>query len=222
MRSKPSRNWIHWVFTAMMVWPTVVRAAYSDALDLSSPKSAAKSLYEAVDRGDADAIRQILLAQSDPQRDVADAFARLILSSKNLADAAKKRYGGAADAIAQGALPMSEIEQLDTAIVKETGDTATLQTKAMIKPMTFRRTAAGWQVEVADLTAAPDKVAAQVTLTRDFADVFARIADDINAGKLATVQDAETAIQQQINEVMVRAARTNPPATRPASQPPDR
>lgn len=198
---------------------TLAAMSFTQVPDLSSPKSAAKSLYEAAERADEDAIRQILFAQSEPERELAEVYAKLIVSGKHFADAAKKRFGGAADAIAQGAFPVGEIDKLESATVKETGETATLQLPGERKPMTFRRTPAGWQLALADLSAAPDKLPAQIALTRDIAQVFAKLSDEIAAGKYATVQDAETAIQQQINEAMTKAARKRPPTTTPATYP---
>ncbi len=187
--------------------------------DLSSPRSAARSFYEAAERGDADAIKQILSGDTDLERELGDAYAKLIVSSRRFADAAKKRYGGAADAIAQGAFPAGEVEKIDSATLKETDDTATLQISSITKPLTFRRTDAGWRLVLTDLTSAPDKLEGQVELTRGLADAFSDLADDVTAGKYATVQDAETAIQQRINDVMVRSERKLIPTTKPATTP---
>jgi hypothetical protein len=108
------------------------------APDLSSPKATVKSLYESIERGDEEAIRMTLLAESADQRGLGEAYARLMVAGKQFADAAKKRYGSAADALAQGAVMLDEIERLESATVKETGDTATLAGSR--QPGTARRT----------------------------------------------------------------------------------
>lgn len=190
-----------------------------ETADLSSPTAAARSLFEAVDRGDEAAIREILFAEDDRQREIAGAYATLVVSAKRLADAAQKRYGDSADAIARGALPDVEIQGLDAAVVKEAGDTATLQTPTMPRAMRLRRTDAGWKVLTEDPDIPPDRVAPQVSLTRDIAAAMSEVADEIAAGKYPAVQEAESAISQRINEAITRRVKTHPPSTQPTTQP---
>jgi hypothetical protein len=188
--------------------------------DLTTPRLAARSFYEAVDRGDEQALRQILVSGTQSERELAEAYSKLIVGAKRMADAAKKRYGDSADALASGAYPAIEIEKLNSAAVNESGDSATVQTPEMKQPMKFRRTPAGWQLTLDDFTQDDQNLKAQIAVISDVAIVFARLADEISQGRYATVQDAESAFAQNVSEAMTRTVREHPPTTAPATQPP--
>jgi hypothetical protein len=199
--------------------------ARADAPDLSSPKAAAKSLYEAVDRADGEAIRTVFFSETDAQRKLADAYAEMILATKRLADAAESKYAGAAaadaDALALGAVPAEDVKRIDAADVKhDAPDRATLTMPLATRPMTFRKTERGWQLVISDFAGgAPDRVDAQIEMTRQITAVVTEVAEGIESDKYPTPHDAEQAIQQRMNEVMTRAVRKNLPATAPATQP---
>ena len=201
--------------------------ARAEAPDLSSPKAAAKSLYEAVDRGDGEAIRAVFFTETDAQRRLADAYADMILASKRLADVAKQKYGGvaAADAFAQGAVTAQDVKRIDAAELKQLApDRAALHLPLSSRPMNFRKTEQGWQLEISDFAGgAPDKIDGQTAMTKEVSDVVTEVADAIESDKYATPQEAEQAIQQRMNEVMTRAVRKNMPttaATQPATTKP--
>ena len=73
------------------------------AVDLSSPKSVAKSFYEAMNNSDGSAMRDCLLIDGENQQQLAGAFVDVILSGKKLADAAKDKFGPSGDKLAAGA-----------------------------------------------------------------------------------------------------------------------
>ena len=198
--------------------------ARADAPDLSSPKAAAKSLYQAVDRGDGEAIRAVFFTENDAQRQLADAYAEMILASKRLADVAKQKYAGAAaaaDGLAQGAVTAEDVKRIDAAELKQDApDRAALHLPLATRPMNFRKTDHGWQLVISDFAGGtPDKIDGQVAMTREITGVIAEIAGGIESDKFATPQEAEQAIQHRMNEVMTRAVRKNMPATSPATQP---
>src|SRR5687768_17915035 len=149
--------------TAVLAFTLIAAAAVrADAPDLSSPKAAAKSLYQAVDRGDGEAIRAVFFTETDAQRHLADAYADMILASKRLADVAEQKYAGAAaaDAFAQGAVTAEDVKRIDAAELKtEGGDRASLHLPLATRPMNFRKTARGWQLVIADFAGGtPDKI----------------------------------------------------------------
>jgi hypothetical protein len=198
-------------------------AARADAPDLSSPKAAAKSLYAAVERGDSEGIRAVFFTETDAQRQLADAYAEMILASKRLADVAKQKYAGAAaaDAFAQGAVTAEDVKRIDAAELRQdAADRASLHLPLASRPMNFRKTDRGWQLVISDFAGgAPDKIDGQVAMTREIATVVTEIADGIESDKFPTPQEAEQAIQHRMNEVMTRAVRKNMPTTSPATQP---
>jgi hypothetical protein len=195
----------------------------AEAPDLSSPKAAAKSLYQAVDRGDGEAIRAVFYTETDAQRQLADAYAEMILATKRLADVAKSKYAGtaAAGALALGAVPSEDAKRIDAAELKQDAhDRATLTLPLATRPMTFRKTERGWQLVISDFAGgAPDRIDAQVEMTRQITAGVTEVASGIEADKYPTPHDAEQAIQQRMNEVMTRAVRRNLPTTEPSTLP---
>ena len=197
--------------------------ALAEAPDLSSPKAAAKSLYQAVDRGDGEAIRAVFFTETDSQRQLADAYAEMILATKRLADVAKSKYAGAAaaDALALGAVPTEDVKRIDAAELKQDApDRATLTLPLATRPLSFRKTDRGWQLVISDFAGgAPDRIDAQVEMTRQITAAVTDIADGIEADKYPTPHDAEQAIQHRMNEVMTRAVPKNLPTTSATTQP---
>lgn len=193
-------------------------------VNLSSPKDAAKSLYRAVERGDEAAIRRTFYATTDAERELAGAYATMIVATKRLADVAQKKYGGAADAFAQGAVTEDDVKKIDAAEVKPQGpDRATIALPLAPRPISLRRGEGGWQIVISDFAGgAPERINAQIAMTREIATVATEVADAIDSDKYPTAQEAEQAVQQRMNEVMTKAVRANPPttaATQPATQP---
>src|SRR5437588_9075913 len=70
--------------------------------DLSSPRAAARSLYKAVDAEDGDAIIKIFYAKDDTERELARAFADLIVAGKKLADATKAKFNSTGESFGAG------------------------------------------------------------------------------------------------------------------------
>ena len=200
-----------------------IALSMAEAPDLSSPKAAAKSLYQAVDRGDGEAIRAVFFTETDSQRQLADAYAEMILATKRLGDVAKSKYAGAAaaDAPALGAVPTEDVKRIDAAELKQDApDRATLMMPLATRPMSFRKADRGWQLVISDFAGgAPDRIDAQVEMTRQITAAVTDIADGIEADKYPTSHDAEQAIQHRMNEVMTRAVPKNLPTTGATTQP---
>lgn len=193
-------------------------------VDLSTPKAAARSLFLAVERGDEPALREMFFV-ADPddatQRELVAAYAHLIIQGKRLSDAGSKKFPGAADALAQGIVSAEELKRVDEAKVEETGDTAKLTLDGRMREMRFRRTGNQWRLVVAETENATEKnLSEQIELVREFAGAIGETVDEIDAGKFATVQEAEVALQSKANAVMMRAVKANPPATSAAPQAP--
>src|SRR6267378_1382900 len=87
--------------------------------DLSSPKAAARSLYQAVDAEDGEAILKIFYAKDDTERELAKAFADLIVSGKKLADAVKAKFNTTGESFGAGMIGKEELAKLERAEVKE-------------------------------------------------------------------------------------------------------
>ena len=87
----------------------VVGRAASAPTDRSSPKSAAVALYSAVSAGDRNGVAASLYAADAEQRALADAMADFIVAGKALGDAARGKFGKAADPIGSGMLDPSDL-----------------------------------------------------------------------------------------------------------------
>jgi hypothetical protein len=194
-------------------------AATSPAQDLSSPKAAAKSLFNAISTGDRDGIRAALYAAGSAQAELADAMADFIAANKRLGDAARAKFGKAGDPIGRGMLDPADLARLDAATVKENGDAATIEVPSQPRPMSFRKQDGQWKLVVTDFGGAqPQNIQRQTKLVSMMAQAVEDSAQDITAGKFATPDAAVAAIQSRLHGVML--AMTHPPATtRAATQP---
>src|SRR5438128_1370905 len=95
---------MHAFMSAGLVALLVTRSALG-AVDLSSPRSAARSFYEAMNNADNTAMRDCLLVEGEDQQQLANAFLDLVVASKKLSDAAREKFGAGADKqIAAGAI----------------------------------------------------------------------------------------------------------------------
>jgi hypothetical protein len=190
--------------------------------DLSSPREAARSLYKAVDAEDGEAILKIFDARDESERELAKAFADLIVAGKKLADATKAKFNTSGESLGAGVITKEELAKLDQADVKEEGDIATLTTAGQARPMRFHRTGKQWQLIVADFANVEEiGVSHQVFLLKKVAGVMSDMAGEIQAGKYATNTDAEAAIQTKLANVMIAAARfaTTKPSTAATTKP---
>jgi len=184
--------------------------------DLSSPKAAAKSLYQAVEASDAAAVRKVLQADDAGQRELAAAFAELLVAGKSLTDAASKRFGQAGEEIGQAMVGKDEPARIDAAEEKRSGDTATLVFPGQSRPMTFRQSGGKWRLRVMDYAGAtPENLPRQLAMLRRITSVLEQSAREIGEGRYATVDDARKAVEGKLHGVMIDILRANPPATQP-------
>jgi hypothetical protein len=188
--------------------------------DLSSPQAAARSLYQAMQAQDGDAIVRTFYAPRHQDQELARAFADLIVSGKKLADAAKSKYGTTGEAIGAGTVGPEELAQLDRADVKVNGDTAAMTIPGRAKPVTFHRSPDGrWQLVLSDFAGgAEGDVARQSVLIKKVSEVLEEAADEVRTDKYPTAQAAESAIQGKLAKVMIKAATqaSSRPVTHPA------
>src|SRR4051812_40923659 len=102
--------------------------------NFASPKSAAKSLYHAIEAGDRDAVRAGLYAENEQQEKLAGAMADLIVAGKKLGDAARMKFGASGAEIGRGALDPAALSRLEEATVDQKGDVATITVPQQTRP----------------------------------------------------------------------------------------
>ncbi len=195
---------------------SIVASPVLATVDLSSPKSTAKSFYEALNNADGAAMRDCLVIDGDDQQKLAGAFIDVILAGKKLGDAAKAKFGPSGDKIAAGAISREDASAIDQAAQTDAGDDSTLTISKESKPLKLHKTPAGWKLVLLDYAGAkPENLADQIKLLTNLSAAMNDTAGDISEGRFPTTADAEAAIQQRFSEVMVKHYK---PATQPASQ----
>ena len=113
-------------FLACAALPGIANAA----VDLSTPKSAAKSFSEATLNSDAAAMRDCLDGGNDPQaQEIAGAYIDVILAAGKLADAAKARFGAGNEPAAPAGVSIAPetADAIDKAAEEDHGDLANLK-----------------------------------------------------------------------------------------------
>jgi len=187
--------------------------------DRSTPKAAAVTLFKAITAGDREAVAAGFFAGNDEQRALAAAMADVIVSGKKLGDAAKQKFGDAADPIGRGMLDPDDLSKLEDATVVETSpDAVVLTVPDQPRPMSFRRQGGEWKLVVTDFGgAAQQNIVKQTRLVRAMADAIEAAAAEIAANKYKTPEEATFAIQQSLHQVMLSFYR--PSTTRSATQP---
>lgn len=207
----------------LLVFGTLLGAASAAtaAGEASSPKGAVKAFYEAVARGDAAAVRRILLVDNDPDQQFVAAYADLILSARHLADAAKQKYPGTADAFTQGTILPEDAAKIDSAVVAINGQNATVRLAGRDQPLKLRSQGGSWRVVI--VSEEPDPTGAhranQLALLKGLTDAMNQSAEEIAADKYPTVQEAENAVKDRLGAIQAKALQHEPPASHPATQP---
>jgi hypothetical protein len=196
----------------------LVAIAGAADIDPTSPKGAMKSFYDAMEAGDANAVRALFFAANDAERALADAYTAQLTAAKALGEAAKNKYGATGDALSKGMPVRDEIARLNTAEVTIDGDNAALKFPGQPKPLHMVKSEGRWRLAIADFAGAtPDNIAGQTAVVKEMAGVFTAVAADITADKFPTAADAQRALQQKLGGVLFNTLQKHPPTTAPAA-----
>jgi hypothetical protein len=199
------------------------------AVDLSTPTAAVRTMLASVQAADGSALRDSFYAPDEQQRDLVTAYAELIVAARHLRDTARDKFAadnGAApnpamvrDGVVPGAPAPEDQQQLDSAQVQIDGDTATVQLADRPQPIKLRRADNLWRIDLADYASVqPAQLPEQTEVNHDLAAALDEASQEIAAGKYASAQEAESAIQQKIHAVIAPQLK-NLPTTAPASPP---
>lgn len=173
--------------------------------DLSTPKGAAKSFANAIERGDADGAKAASTG-GDPK--TIEGLAKMGGSMKKLRDAAVSKFGeqGKSMAGADGMGDMSK--KVDEATEKIDGDTATLQSPGKSEPLKLKKVSGEWRVDVSEMFGPAFAMGAGMfdSMSKAASDT----ADEINAGKYKTAAEAQQAFQQKMMGGMMLAPGQKP------------
>ena len=189
--------------------------------DPSTPKGALRAFYESLEAGDAAGVRASFQTASEPEKQLADAYAAQLTAAKALGDAARAKFAAAGDTLSRGLPVRDEIARLSDAQVKIDGPRATVRLPGQAKPLTMIQADGRWRIALADYAGAttPDALANQTAVLNDMAGVFQSTATDIAGDKFATAPDAQRALQKKLQSILFTAMQKNPPSTAATTQP---
>ncbi|GEM_PF-4579571 len=152
-------------------------------------------------------------------RPYVEAVANMLLAGRKLSDAATAKFGPAGDAIGKGPIAAADEADVPHAAVTITGDTAELVMPGQTLPLRFRKVDGVWKFRVIDFGGSqPRDMQKQTVLTEMFGDAMAEAAHEIEQDGFANAADAEAAIRQKLNNVLMKSlAPATQPTTRPAN-----
>ena len=170
------------------------------AQDLSTPRAAIKSFYQALEDGNFERAKKAAIADK-PQLEYIQGFVDLCQAMTQLGEAADEKFG-ADGAKLHFPLPVAQLAALaDSAAIEEQGDTATCAINPKV-PMTLKRSDGVWRVDlVTSFAGNVDKLQVQSTFQSQFAAAIKEVVGEIKAGKLASVVEARTALQAKLKTI---------------------
>ena len=123
------------------------------------------------------------------------------------------------DGTTPGQPPPEQAAQLAAATVHIDGDSATVSIPDRPMPIKLRQLNGEWLIDLADFASAtPAQISEQAEVDHNLAAAIKEAADEITAGRYASAQEAESAVQQKIHAVISPAIKAIP-ATLPATVP---
>jgi hypothetical protein len=167
--------------------------------DYSTPKSAVKSFYVSVVRGDGTSARQNVVEPA--QVPIVDEARNLIVEVRGFRRAAIERFGDEKGDDVSGGLPT--LKDIEEANEKIEGDAALLATKNGKASLKLRKIGSNWKVDL--LSILPVRTDAE-TARRIFAKAAIAahdLAAQIRAGAFATPEDADQALKGKILTIIV-------------------
>ena len=178
-------------------------------------RTAAKSVYAAVEAGDGTALRSAIRVDAKTPAELVRAQVDLILSTKRLADLAREKLGDAGREFTRGTLSPGDEATLDKAEVTVDGEHATVMPAGQTMPMTFQKVAGQWKLVAEYKGGLEQGMPQQIELIETLAAGFNETCEDFRAGRIKTADDLRASIQQKINNSLLNAAKMT---TRPTTQ----
>jgi hypothetical protein len=176
--------------------------------DTSTPKGAAKTMIDAMKKGDAATVKSVTV-NGDPK--FIDMMVAMVSSNQQLQDAAVAKFGADGNSIGEAKMLGDVDKKLDDAEVKENGDTATITTKDSREPMTLKKVDGQWKVDLSQMPQMPGKDDPSMQpMFNAMLDVNKQLAADISAGKYKTAAEAKQAGQEKLMAAMMSLQKPTP------------
>jgi hypothetical protein len=203
------------------VWACVVTSALCgcdkprSGPDLSNPRSAAVTFATALDRGDVKTA-QMASNAGGMEMDLVDAMAQCASNIKHLSDVARAKFGDDAKRLVAAQGPMGIATELASADVDQNAEQATVRTRDGKSKMPLKFVDGTWRVDIGVLVGGQD-ITFIVPQFRAAAIASRKVADDIEAGKCKTADDAQREMRQSLVSNVPDLLRKQIAATVPSS-----
>jgi hypothetical protein len=191
-------------------------------VDQSNPKAAALSFAKALESGDSETAKSLVVG-TDQEKQIVDATADFVSAVKKLKDSATKKFGDKATEITGQSMSVDMSKQIEGTESKEEGDTATLTNPQQAQgqqPMKLKKVDGKWKVDLSAITqgaaAGGQNVDQMQTTLKAWSGAFTEMANEIDQGKYET---PEAARQAFTGKMMAALAAVKPPSTAPTTAP---
>lgn len=177
-------------------------------------RQAMQSTMVAIAKQDVQALTSLMDVPSEKDRPYVEAVAKMLVAGRRLADAATAKFGSAGDAIGKGPIAVGDEKDIPNAAVTVKDDVAELVMPGHTFPLRFRQVNGTWKFKAIDFGGSqPRDFEKQTILTDMFTSALAEAALEIEQGRYAQSADAEAAIRQKLNQVLMKSLA---PTTQPA------
>jgi hypothetical protein len=184
----------------VFLWCAGVLGAEAPNPALSTPRLGAISFIKAMESNNIDNFRNVTIGQEADYK-LFEPLVNMVGAAKQLEKAAREKFGKAGTAVVRMSPAVGLEVQAQESDVQINGDTAVVFHKGQEEsdPLTLRKTAVGWKV---DLTAIRDreKMVAAADGMRKMEKVLRESADQIRAGQFRTPEEAQAAIAHRMQE----------------------
>lgn len=185
-------------------------------VDLSTPRAAASTFTNALEKGDA-ATATLASSAGGIETDLVAAMAESASGIKKLNAAAIAKFGD--DGKRLVAVQTNVAKNLSDGEVEITGDRALLRSRDGRDTMQLKRDDAGWKVDIGALIKGQD-VSHVVPIFRAAGLASRKTAEEIESGKLKTVDEAKTQMAAQMTDLIRdQMQKQFAPTTAPAAAP---
>lgn len=177
------------------------------------PKETLGAMMAALSAHDSAALENLCDASNDAERALTSATAKMLVAGRKLADAATKKFGPAGEKLGKGPIATGDEKDIAAATVTITDNSAELLLPGHTLPLRFVQRDGKWKFKVNDFAGSQQRdLAKQAALVDMFAGALNESTKDIEEDRYTTAADAETAIRQKLNFVLMRSLA---PATQP-------
>lgn len=170
----------------------------------ATPRGTLKLLRQAMEKGDAGALRSILLAEGEVQQQMVEAMVQTAQSVRGLREAAVEAFGAREAAALAGPQPAgdpAQMKEIDEAAETIEEDRAVVRfADVQVNPVTLVRRGEQWHVPVGELSAklSDRDLTERIEEIRTFNRVMGEVTAEIAAGKHQSAEQARQALASQM------------------------